>query len=48
MSEDDLDFGKALDEEGGADEFALDDKESEGLDDFSVDDLSDLNLDDDL
>ena len=47
MSEEDLDFGKTLDEEG-ADEFALDEKDMEDLEDFNVDDLSDLNLDEDL
>ena len=46
MSEEDLDFGKALDE--GTDEFGLNEKDMEDLEDFSVDDLSDLNLDDDL
>ena len=47
MSEEDLDFGKTLDDEG-ADEFAIDDKDMEDLEDFNVDDLSDLNLDEDL
>ena len=47
MSEDDLDFGSALDE-GEDKNFGLDEKDEGDIEDFNVDDLSDLNLDDDL
>ena len=48
MSEEDLDFSGALDDEEEND-FALDSKDVEDFEDFNVDDLSsDLNLDEDI